>query len=101
MKLRGRYDIARTICIEKDIETTSPLASIVGDERLYCTYKLRLYTIELNRLLTTYHLTQLESVRKDIEYYLKCTESLCDLCIDRGVKVDDIYYLIEKCYEVL
>ena len=101
MKLRGRTDIARTICEEKGLDTTTPLATVVGDDRLYCDYKLRLYTIELQRLLTAYHMTHLDSVKKDIEYYVKCTEGLCDLCVDRGVDVSDIYYLVEKCYEVI
>lgn len=101
MRLRGRFDIAKDICKENDIGTSRPLVMVVSDDKLYCKYKVRLYTIELTRLKDLYLHCPTDSTKEDIQYFVKCTEGLCDFCIERGVKVDALYHLIDECLEVI
>lgn len=101
MRLRGRVDVAKDICKDHNIKTRTPLAIVMGDPKLYCHYKVRLYTMELNRLQGLFKSHPDPEVQMEMEYFIKCTEGLCDVCIDRGVKVDDLYDLIEECYVVI
>ena len=93
--------MARVICREYGIRTKTPLAIVVGDDKLYCHYKVYLYTTELEALKDLYLVHPTTKTREDIQYYVDCTISLCDLCIERGVNVDKLYALIEECLEAI
>ena len=62
--------------------------------------------IELNKaniqaLKDLYLVHPTTKTREDIQYYVDCTTSVCDLCIERGVNVDKLYAFIEECLEAI